>query len=246
MDPAADLPLALAILIGAALYSSVGHAGASAYIAIMALWGVAPEAMRPTALTLNILVASLASFRFARAGMFRWRVLWPFLVTAVPMAFLGGGIVLPGNVYRPIVGVVLWLSAVRLLLPQRLRAETDPHDPPILAALATGAAIGLLSGLTGTGGGIFLSPVLLFFAWTSPKTASGVAAVFILCNSIAGLAGNWQAVGKLPPSLPLLAAAALIGGLIGTTAGIRLSTRFVTRSLGVVLVVAGAKMMGVY
>ena len=89
MELTADLPLALAILVGAALYSSVGHAGASAYIAIMALWGVAPEAMRPTALTLNILVASLASFRFARAGLFRWRVLWPFLVTAVPMAFVG-------------------------------------------------------------------------------------------------------------------------------------------------------------
>jgi uncharacterized protein len=246
MDLAADLPLALAILIGAALYSSVGHAGASAYIAIMALWGVAPEAMRPTALTLNILVASLASFRFARAGLFRWRVLWPFLVTAVPMAFVGGGIVLPGNVYRPVVGVVLWLSAARLFLPQRLRAETDPHDPPVLPALATGAAVGLLSGLTGTGGGIFLSPVLLFFAWTRPKTASGVAAVFILCNSIAGLAGNWQAVGNLPSSLPLLAAAALIGGVIGTTAGIRLPARFVTRSLGLVLLVAGAKMIGVY
>jgi uncharacterized membrane protein YfcA len=246
MDLAADLPLAVAILIGAALYSSVGHAGASAYIAIMALWGVAPEAMRPTALTLNILVASLASFRFARAGLFRWRVLWPFLVTAVPMAFVGGGIVLPGHVYRPVVGVVLWLSAVRLFLPRRLRAETDPHDPPVFPALATGAAIGLLSGLTGTGGGIFLSPVLLFFAWTNTKTASGVAAVFILCNSIAGLAGNWQAVGNLPPSLPLFAAAALIGGLIGTTAGIRLPTRFVMRSLGLVLLVAGAKMIGVY
>lgn len=243
---AADLPLALAILMGAALYSSVGHAGASAYIAIMALWGIAPDTMRPTALTLNVVVASLASFRFMRAGLFRWRVLWPFLVTAVPMAFVGGGIVLPGHIYRPIVGIVLWLSAGRLFLPQRLRAETDPDDPPVVPALLAGAAIGLLSGFTGTGGGIFLSPVLLFFAWTNPKTASGVAAAFILCNSVAGLAGNWQAVGNLPANLPLLAGAALIGGLIGTTAGIRLPTRFVTRSLGVVLIVAGAKMIGVY
>lgn len=242
----ADFALALAIMVGAALYSSVGHAGASAYIAIMALAGVAPEVMRPTALTLNVIVASLASFRFVRAGLFRWRVLWPFLITAVPMAFVGGGIVLPSELYRPIVGVVLWLSAIRLFLPQRLRAETDSHDPPIAPALIAGAAIGLLSGLTGTGGGIFLSPILLFFAWCPPKTASGIAAVFILCNSLAGLAGNVSALGNLPPTLPLLAVGAIAGGLIGTTLGIRLSTRFVTRSLAVVLVVAGAKMIGVY
>lgn len=241
-----DLLLALLIGIGAALYSSVGHAGASAYIAIMALFGVPAAMMRPTALTLNIIVASLASTRYLRAGLFRWRVLWPFLITAAPMAFVGGTITLPSDIYRPLVGVVLWLSALRLFWPARLKAETEPRDPPIALGLLAGAIIGLLSGLTGTGGGIFLSPILLFMRWSPVKPASGVAAVFILANSIAGLAGNLSAVQNLPPQLPLFAGAALAGGLIGTTLGIRLNAAILTRCLGVVLLIAGAKMIGVY
>lgn len=244
--PAHDLLLALLICVGAALYSSVGHAGASAYIALMALFSVPPAAMRPTALTLNIVVATLASGRYLRAGLFRWRVLWPFLVTAVPMAFVGGGIVLPSDIYRPLVGVVLWLSALRLFWPARLRAETEPRDPPIFMGMLGGAVIGLLSGLTGTGGGIFLSPILLFMRWSPVKPASGVAALFILANSIAGLAGNVSAVQNLPPQLPLFAASALVGGVVGTTLGIRLNAAVLTKCLGAVLVIAGAKMIGVY
>ncbi|MDQ4420767.1 sulfite exporter TauE/SafE family protein [Sphingobium sp. DEHP117] len=241
-----DLLLALLVGLGAALYSSVGHAGASAYIALMALFGVPATTMRPTALTLNIIVATLASGRYLRAGLFRWRVLWPFLITAVPMAFLGGGIVLPSEIYRPLVGAVLWISALRLFWPTRLRAETEPRDPPIVMAMLAGAFIGLLSGLTGTGGGIFLSPILLFMRWSPVKRASGVAAIFILANSIAGLAGNMSAVQNLPPQLPLFAAAALVGGVVGTTLGIRLNAAVLTKCLGVVLVIAGAKMIGVY
>lgn len=241
-----DVLLALLIAVGAALYSSVGHAGASAYIALMALFGVPAATMRPTALTLNVIVASLASARYLRAGLFRWRVLWPFLVTAVPMAFVGGTIVLPSDIYRPLVGIVLWLSALRLLWPVQLRAETEHRDPPIVLGLMAGAVIGLLSGLTGTGGGIFLSPILLFMQWSPVKPASGVAAVFILANSIAGLAGNLSAVQNLPAQLPLYAGAALAGGILGTTLGIRLNAAILTRALGVVLVIAGAKMIGVY
>lgn len=241
-----DVLLALLIAVGAALYSSVGHAGASAYIALMALFGVPAATMRPTALTLNVIVASLASARYLRAGLFRWRVLWPFLVTAVPMAFVGGTIILPSDIYRPLVGIVLWLSALRLLWPVQLRAETEHRDPPIVLGLLAGAVIGLLSGLTGTGGGIFLSPILLFMQWSPVKPASGVAAVFILANSIAGLAGNLSAVQNLPAQLPLYAGAALAGGILGTTLGIRLNAAILTRALGVVLVIAGAKMIGVY
>lgn len=241
-----DVLLALLIAVGAALYSSVGHAGASAYIALMALFGVPAATMRPTALTLNVIVASLASARYLRAGLFRWRVLWPFLVTAVPMAFVGGAIILPSDIYRPLVGIVLWLSALRLLWPVQLRAETEHRDPPIVLGLLAGAVIGLLSGLTGTGGGIFLSPILLFMRWSPVKPASGVAAVFILANSIAGLAGNLSAVQNLPAQLPLYAGAALAGGILGTTLGIRLNAAILTRALGVVLVIAGAKMIGVY
>lgn len=241
---AITLALAACIFVAATLYSSVGHAGASAYIALMALFGIEAAVMRPTALALNIIVASLASFRFIRAGLFRWRTLWPFLVTALPMAYLGGTIELRSDIYRPLVGVVLWLSAARLLWPRPLKVEQESSDPPLYFALPAGAGIGLLAGLTGTGGGIFLSPLLLFMAWAPTRTVSGVAAVFVLANSVSGLAGQAASLGSLPAELPLFAAAALAGGLLGTTLGIRLPQRAILTTLGLVLVVAGAKLVG--
>ncbi|MCL4673041.1 MAG: sulfite exporter TauE/SafE family protein [Sphingomonadaceae bacterium] len=241
-----DWALAAGILLAATLYSSVGHAGASAYIALMALFGVPAAVMRPTALALNVLVGSLASWRYVMAKQFRWRVLWPFLLGAAPMAYIGGGIHLPGEWYRPLVGVVLWIAAVRLLWPRELRTETQWRDPPVWAGIAAGAGIGLLSGLTGTGGGIFLSPILLFMAWSPVRQSSGIAAVFVLVNSVSGLAGNFASLGSLPPQLPLYAAAALLGGIAGTSLGVRLQSPWLTRALGLVLVIAGAKLVGVY
>ena len=234
------------MFLGAALYTSVGHAGASAYIALMALFGVAPTVMRPTALALNVLVASFTSFRYLRAGLFRWRTVWPFLIGALPMAFIGGAIQLPGAYYRPIVGIVLLLGAARFLWPGELTTNREPRDPPISAGILCGAAIGLLSGLTGTGGGIFLSPLLLFLGWSATRPASGVAAVFILCNSIAGLLGNLAIVKALPPNLPIYAAAVLLGAVVGTTFGIRFPTSMILKALGLVLVIAGLKLIGVY
>ena len=242
----ADLLLAACMFLGAILYTSVGHAGASAYLALMALFGMAPAVMRPTALVLNILVASLTSARYFRAGLFRWRTLWPFLLGALPFALLGGSLQIPGEVYRTLVGAVLWIAAARLLWPREIKAVTDPHDPPILVGALIGAGIGFLSGLTGTGGGIFLSPVLLFLGWSNPKVASGVVAVFILCNSIAGLSGNIASVQALPPNLPLYAGNVLAGALIGTTLGIRFGNTMVLKALGLVLVVAGFKLMGFF
>ena len=241
-----QLLLAFCMFIGAALYSSVGHGGASAYLALMALFGVAPATMKPTALVLNLLVAGIGSVRYIRAGQYRWRTLWPFLVGAMPFAFLGGAIHLPGDFYRPLVGLVLLFSAARLLWPREIRALKDTRDPPIPLAILLGAVIGLLSGLTGTGGGIFLSPLLLFLAWSAPKPTSGVAAVFILANSAAGLLGNLASVGQLPPDLPLYAGAVLAGGLIGTTLGIRLHAPMILKALGAVLVVAGLKLLGLF
>lgn len=246
MPATPDILLAICIFLGAALYSSVGHAGASAYIALMALFGVPAAVMRPTALVLNIIVASFASARFIHAGMFRWRTLWPLLIGALPMAFLGGSIHLPGDIYRPLVGVILWLSAARLLWPRELKVVTEWRDPPLVLAIPAGAGIGLLAGLTGTGGGIFLSPLLLFLGWSEPRRASATAAVFILLNSIAGLLGNASSVAQLPAALPMFAAAALLGALIGTTLAIRLPVKQLLRALGFVLVIAGAKMIGVY
>jgi hypothetical protein len=240
------LLLAAGMFLGAALYTSVGHAGASSYIALMALFGVAPAVMRPTALALNILVASFTSFRYVRAGLFRWRIVWPFMIGAVPFSFLGGAAQIPGAYYRPIVGVVLLLSGARLLWPSELAANEEPSDPPVWAGVLLGAAIGLLAGLTGTGGGIFLSPLILFAGWSGAKTASGVAAVFILFNSIAGLAGNIAIVRALPPDLPYYAVAVLLGAAIGTTFGIRWRPPVVLKALGVVLMIAGVKLIGVY
>jgi uncharacterized membrane protein YfcA len=238
--------LAAGMFAGAILYSSVGHAGASAYIALMALFGVAPAVMRPTALALNIIVAVIASARYVRAGQFRWRVVWPFMLGAIPLAFAGGAIQLPGNYYRPIVGLLLILSGVRLLWPAELATNREPRDPPVVLGILSGAAIGFLAGLTGTGGGIFLSPLLLFAGWSSTKVASGIAAVFILGNSIAGLSGNFTIVRELPPDLPLYAVAVVAGAIIGTTLGIRWRPPIVLKALGVVLVIAGAKLIGVY
>ena len=240
------LLLAAGMFCGAVLYSSVGHAGASSYIALMALFGVAPAVMRPTALALNILVATLASIRYLSADLFRWRVVWPFMIGAVPFAFLGGAIQIPGAYYRPIVGAVLLVSGARLLWPRELAANREPTDPPVLIGILFGAAIGFLAGLTGTGGGIFLSPLLLFAGWSSTKTASGIAAVFILGNSIAGLMGNVAIVRALPPDLPYYAVAVLLGAVIGTTLGIRWQPPMVLKALGLVLIIAGLKLFGVY
>lgn len=246
MSDPAILLLAAGMFAGALLYSSVGHAGASAYIALMALAGIAPEEMRPTALVLNILVASFGSWRYLRAGQFRWRTLWPFLLGAVPFAFIGGGISLPTQLYRPLVGLVLWASAARLLWPRPLAAADAIRDPAILPGMASGAGIGLMAGLTGTGGGIFLSPLLLFAGWADARRASGIAIVFILFNSMAGLAGNYASLKSLPDTLPLYAAAVLAGALVGTRIGISVAPRVLLRLLALVLIIAGAKLLSLW
>jgi len=231
----------------AALYSTVGHAGASGYLAVMALLGVAPATMRPTALALNLVVATLATWRFWRAGWIRWSVLAPFVVASVPCAYLGGRIQLPVPGYRALVGVVLLAAAAVLWWRARggelTLVERDVAVPrPV--AVTSGAAIGLLSGLTGTGGGIFLSPLLLFAGWAGPRGAAGLAAPFIWLNSLAGLIGVHWATGSLHPHLPWFMAAVLVGGWVGTMLGLtRLPRAALLRALSVVLVIAGGKLI---
>lgn len=241
-----DWALCLCLFLGAILYSSVGHAGASAYIALMALFGVPPAVMRPTALVLNLFVGSIGSFRYWMAGLFRWRTLWPFLIGSIPFAFLGGSIKIPGDFYRPLMAVILLISAVRLLWPNKEKLDGAWHDPSIPVAILSGALIGLLAGLTGTGGGIFLSPLLILMNWSSPRNASGVTVLFILANSIFGLMGNATSLTALPPMLPYYIVAVVAGGLIGTSLGIRFTNPWVMRALGVVLLIASAKLIGVY
>ena len=236
--------LAALFLAAAMLYGSVGHAGASAYLASMALLGVAPEVMKPTALVLNILVAGIVTVRFARAGYLRPMALLPFVAGSVPAAFIGGGLTLPAEVYRPLVGVVLLLAAGRFGMTASRAAEESPLLAPWPAAVVAGAGIGLLAGLTGTGGGIFLTPLLLVAGWAGTRFAAGSSAAFILANSVAGLGGNFGAVGSLPDALPLWLGAVAIGGFIGSELGSRrLPTAGVRRALAVVLVIAGLKLI---
>lgn len=234
------------MLVAAFVYASVGHGGASAYIAAMALAGIAPAQMRPVALTLNVLVAALATYKFWRAGHFRWRLFWPFAAVSIPFAYLGGAITLPGQVYRIVVGLVLVYAGWQLW--QSFRAGEEMREvraPAVPLAMAIGAAIGLLSGLTGVGGGIFLSPLLLMLGWAGTKQTSAVAAPFILVNSIAGLAAGFVAgTAVLPATTWVLAAAVLAGGWLGAEYGSRRFTNpAVRRVLAVVLGVAGAKMV---
>jgi uncharacterized membrane protein YfcA len=238
------LLLAALFLVAAVLYGMVGHAGASAYLAIMALVGVTPAVMRPTALVLNILVASLVSLRFARAGFVKPLAVLPFLAGSVPAAFLGGALTLPGEIYRSLVGLVLIFAAVRFGVTAARAGDEFPPRPPVLAAMVTGAAIGLLAGLTGTGGGIFLTPVMLAAGWAGTRFAAGSSALFILANSLAGVAGNIGAVGHVPDAIPLWLGAVAVGGIIGSELGSRrLPAPWLRRGLAMVLLVAGLKLI---
>jgi len=236
----------LVVLIGlaAALYSSVGHGGASAYLGLMALFGVAPEMMRPTALTLNLLVAGVATIGYVRAGKFNFRLFSAFAATAIPAAFLGGMIHLPPEFYRPLVGTTLWVAAARLAWKPAQLVERTPSPPSPAVSLPLGGLLGLLAGLTGTGGGIFLSPLILLFGWEEARRTSGVAAAFILVNSAAGLAGNMSSVGNLPAETPILLGAVAAGAAVGLVLGLkRLPRIWLLRLLAVVLLLAGGKLI---
>jgi uncharacterized protein len=245
MTPLTLCILALLIFVGALLYSSVGHAGASGYLAAMALVGVSAVVMKPTALTLNILVASIATVKFHRAGYFSFRLLWPFALTSIPFAFLGGYITLPGHWYKTLVGVILLFAAYKLFrIASKPTERTDLRHVPLWAGLLCGAVIGMLAGLTGTGGGIFLSPLLLLMGWAETRQTAGVSAAFILVNSIAGLLGNVSSIGSLPGFIFVLAPAAILGGFIGAEFGSkRLASANVRRLLALVLIVAGCKLI---
>lgn len=244
MDPTTVVALALLFALGAALYSSVGHGGASAYIAAMALFSVAPEVMKPTALALNLLVAGFGAWRYWRRGLTNWRLVLAFAVTATPAAYIGGGIHLPAIYYKPLVGILLWLAAARLLWKPTSLADQKIQSPSLWITLPAGAVLGLLAGLTGTGGGIFLSPLIILMAWEEPRHTSGVVSAFILLNSAAGLAGNVASVGHLPHQLPIFLAAVFGGALLGTWLGVeRLPRPWLLRTLGAVLSVAGAKLL---
>lgn len=237
----------LALLLGgivviALLYSSVGHAGASGYIAVMTLFGLAPQFIRPTALVLNILVACIAAVQFWRARHFSWNLFWPFALLSVPAAYIAGSAHLASAILKPLIGGVLLFSAARLFFRYGDAADIAPPQAP--TAVAIGAGLGFLSGLTGTGGGIFLTPLLLFCRWALTRQAAAVSAVFILVNSIAGLAGYAMSGQPVPIVAWPLALAAIVGGAIGSQLGSRhFPVRTISLLLASVLVIAGCKLI---
>ena len=241
LSPLVIVPL---IFLAALLFSSVGHGGASAYLATFALIGMAPASMRPAALCLNVLVASIGLYKFYRAGAFNWQLFWPIALTSVPAAFVGGQMMLPNQTYKIVVGLCLLYAAFTIFMQANQQDDVvvKPVAKPVLLGL--GASLGFLAGLTGVGGGIFLSPILLYFGWAKTKVISGVAAAFILVNSMSGLLGFLSKTPVLPSGLVYWALAAVLGGLIGAEYGSkRLTNPVIRKLLALVLLFAGTKMV---
>jgi len=242
MDIAHLALLIVAIGVIAFLYSSVGHAGASGYIATMTLFGIGATTIRPTALLLNILVATIGSFQFWRAGHFSWKLFWPFALLSIPAAYIGGYLQPSSAVLRILIGVVLLFSALRLIFRHVDPPETVVPSRPL--AMGAGAGLGFLAGLTGTGGGIFLTPLLLFCRWAHIRRAAAVSALFILVNSMSGLIGYFTATRSFPILGIYLALPAIVGGIIGSHFGSRrFPSRAIALLLAVVLTIAGCKLI---
>lgn len=237
------LVLSIAFFLGAVLYSSVGHAGASAYLAAMAIVGLSVVVMRPTALAMNILVSVLVIYRFNKAGLIDWKKIVPFVVGSIPAAFIGGSLSVDTSTYSTLVGIVLLIVAFQLFFKAAMVEKQLIKISP-LVAIIVGVILGFLSGLTGTGGGIFLTPLLIFTGWASAKRAAGPSAVFIFANSVSGLIGNYSSFQFLPPQLPIWLAVVAVGAFIGSYFGAnRLPSPALKRALAVVLVIASGKLL---
>ncbi len=238
------LPLLPLIFLGALLYSSVGHGGATVYLAVFTLFRVATAPLVTVVLVMNVAAAGIAWIMFRQAGHLRWRLLVPFVVTSVPMAYLGGLLPFAGRAQAVLLGLALLAGAARLLFFARVPTLPLPRAgaPFYLTAVVIGALLGFLAGATGIGGGIFLSPVLVACGWATVKQAGSVASAFIVMNSLAGLAARLPTTpvdaAVLGPLLVAVVAGALLGSYLGAS---RLPLRAVQVSLGIVLLVAAVK-----
>jgi len=242
-----DALFALALAVVALFYSAVGQAGGTGYVAVMGLIGFDPATIKPTALALNVLVSAIGCYRFYRAGMLTWRTVYPFAVLGAPFSLLGGALHLPAAIYMPVVGVLLLVAGVLMLRSVKSASMLDqqaPVVPPFLPSLLVGGAIGLVSGVTGVGGGIFLAPVVLAMRWTETRTAAAISAVFNLLNSAAALLGAWATMPSLPTQLPIWLACVAVGGLVGSWLGTQyLKPGALRLVLAVLLLAAAARMI---
>lgn len=239
----------LLMLIVAFLYASVGHGGASGYLAVLSFFGFSHPEMASTALMLNILVAGLSFYAYFKGGHFSWRLTWPFIITSIPMAYVGGLVKLSPHAYSLLLAFTLLFAAFRLAMAPKTRNAdhevlTMPTQVPLIVSLPVGAAIGLLSGMVGVGGGIFLSPLILLMGWADVKPTSATSALFIVVNAMAGLLGRFSRHGLVVGNLlPLLLVCAL-GGWLGAYLGAnRFSSLALRRLLSVVLLIAAIKLL---
>jgi uncharacterized membrane protein YfcA len=234
------MELVVLLAIMAFLYASVGHGGASGYLAVMALFVIAPPVMKQTALLLNLGVSLMSFIAFYRQGYFKWSLFWPFALGSIPAAFLGASIPLTDSTYKQVLGACLFLAVIRMVVSFK---DNTRRSLPAILGVITGAAIGLLSGMIGIGGGIILSPLLLLFRWASLKEAAAVSALFIFVNSISGLAGLKTWIPMDQSQMIYWLAASLLGGLLGARWGAAVaSNQKVKWILALVLVIASLKL----
>lgn len=238
-----DLLIAIALLIIGFLYASVGHGGASGYIAVLSIFAIPVTTYKPLILVLNVIIAGIAFIQFYRAGYFKWYLCWPFLITSIPFAFLGSKIHLNGDTYHLLLGIALIIPVVRLL-GINPKENQDNKNISLLMAVILGAIIGFLSGLLNIGGGIFLSPVLILMAWANTKEAAAVSSLFIVLNSLSGLLGNATNHYELNASSFIWLAAAITGGATGAYFGSRRFAQVTVRYLlSAVLCIASVKLI---
>lgn len=230
------------LLIVAFFYATVGHGGASGYLALMALFAFSPDTMRTTALTLNVFVSAMAFVQFYRKGYFRWSLFWPFALASIPAAFLGGTISVDENLYKKILAILLLVSIIRMV-GFTWEPMTNPKKQSLWLSLLIGAIIGLFSGMIGIGGGIILSPVILLLHWADMKQTAAISAIFIFVNSLAGLAGVFQTGLHWDPAMGWMLAIAIVGGTLGSYFGAaHFNSIHLRRLLAFVLLIAAFKL----
>lgn len=233
----------LILFFVAFLYAAVGHGGASGYLALMALYGAAPEEMKPTALMLNLFVSLTSFIQYYRGGHFKWKLFVPIALASIPLAFVGGMVTVEDRLYKTVLGVLLLFPVIRFFFFKNVPdKELKPHNMGI--ALTTGGIVGLLSGMIGIGGGIILSPILLLLKWTNQKQTAAISALFIFVNSVAGLMGQFTKGIVFNTNMVLYVIIAFAGGLLGAYFGVKKFNQNVLKyTLATVLLMASYKLL---